>query len=541
MKQSSGSNSNNIQVGRDLILNLQKISKYLSEDIPIAIQKTLAGVDEKINELFPDGVYSMRSKDIMQRFDSSKMISSLGLIGIPIDVSFKVLEKTVEKIENYSYESKKLDALSIRQFVAHSIMTVETVNHSNNRIQMWSDFYIRRYGDPNHRIEIIQPDGGVEYLEQKYVESVVIKDVINFILKQTNFESFRKDISNTELHDMSREIVELITSINIYKIHYDTLLKISIEHALQPPHPWIVERAFDYKSVKYDYDKVQYHLEKLHQFIKRDDFGSIIYSLREIIHHSCSAILCHYGVFMGCGEFATLHNLYNLLVKISESNYDFENAYAKVNVLVSDIDKNNIDIHSFIKCLKNIRQRIHYSSESDSGKIKIYIELTEQLLNDYYYILLKSYIELNALKASFDFSKLTQYNLKTLIIDAINVLPFFKFEFDSDKSVWLSHSLNGGVFSLFKAKILFYCSFSDNILIHKDEINEAHKIVLGMAHVSNAFLIISNRIVSDDDKNDLRQLFSKGIFAAVISINDFIDIATNKDPEKHLRGLLNFK
>ncbi len=541
MKQSSGNSSTNIQAARDIIISLKDISQYLSKDIPSAIEESLLNVDKKVNELFPEGVESLKSKDKNQPFNSSKIISSLGLIGIPIDVSFLVLEKTVNKIELYKTDSDTLDALKIRQFVANSIMTIETHNHSASKIQIWADYYIRRYGDPNHRIEIIMPDGNNEFLEQKFVENHLLRDLVNNILTQTDYLKFQNEISNTEIRAMAREIVEIITSLNIYRIHYDTFFRIAKEHALQPPHPWFVIRPFDYLSVKYDYDKVQFHLAKLDFFEKSNDFGAILFCIREIIHHSCSAILSYYGVFIGCGEFAALNNLYNLLIKISESNYYFESSYTKVDILITDISKNYIDLYEMIKCLKDIKRRVSYSINTEPSNIETYITLTRQLANKYVFILLSKYIELNSLKEKFNLSDMKESNLIDIVKTSIHILPFFQLGDENHNYFWISQSLKGGVFELIRHQILIYCTFSNNDENHTVEIDIASKLVNQMHHVSNSFIVISNRDVSNSDKIMLKKLFNDGVFAAVISIEKFIDITTDKSPDSQLRNMIKIK
>jgi hypothetical protein len=197
----------NTESNRNVIVTLQSVAKELGEDISNKIEKALHDVDEKVNGLFPEGVIRFNNEDIREPFNSAKIISSLGLIGIPIDISFKILRKTILKIENYSIESDSLEALKIRQFISNAIMSVETQNHSATRVQIWADSYIRRYGDPNQRIEIILYDGEVVYLEQKFVENNIIPDLIDSILKQTNYKKFKKEISNNEIKNMTREIV----------------------------------------------------------------------------------------------------------------------------------------------------------------------------------------------------------------------------------------------------------------------------------------------------------------------------------------------
>ncbi|MFZ1400101.1 MAG: hypothetical protein WAS33_24575, partial [Candidatus Promineifilaceae bacterium] len=141
---------------------------------------------------------------------------------------------------------------------------------------------------------------------------------------------------------------------NVYEIHYDTLYRMVSDIALNPPHPWVVKRAFDGSIIEYDLDRATDHASNMLAAFEDGDFPSARHKCMECLEHSCSALLAYYGVFMGVKPFHNLmrtlklpdtnpllwkklkiHQLEGDLSGLGRSLMEFQNYLSKANKLTS--------------------------------------------------------------------------------------------------------------------------------------------------------------------------------------------------------------
>lgn len=132
--------------------------------------------------------------------------------------------------------------------------------------------------------------------------------------------------------------------------------------ALQPPHPWLVSRAFDFDSILYDYERSYTHAVNVMKVLEYSEFDSGKYPLRECVHHSCSGILSIYGVFMGCGYLSPLYNLTYQVYQIIEGRAQDVLEYSKIGNLRHDLFTFDKEIKVFHKELLELRDGVDWKN-----------------------------------------------------------------------------------------------------------------------------------------------------------------------------------
>jgi len=504
--------------------------------IPTVLQKVLKKIDNEVNSLFPDGIISKKHIGKHQEFNSSRMISSLGQIGIPIDASFKILNKAIAYIK--TLPKGNLTALDIRRAVANSIPTVATHYDSNRHNSLlWADFYTRRYGDPDNRIIIVGPGNKSYELEYKFIENVLLREIFRSVYKNP-INEFSEAVSSADKKRMVKEVFELVKALNIYRLNYSTLLQLVTEYVLHPPHPWFVHKESNIGTVVYDFKKATEHWEKIESYKKNEDWGSVIACVKEVIHHSCSGLLANYGIIMGCGENSTLVNLQRVISSIINNDYDFESSYSNIDKLVSDINTYEIKIDEFAKKLKDLWNLLCISINSTEDKIDKYINTTSTLLNDYIKKLLSARLRLQEIRNAFINLENTRIEYFQMMKIGIENLSCFKISgVVNFKFIWAVHSIKEGLFNDIAPRVLFMLSFNeDETTSHKNCISTALKKVNNSRAYrgSNAFIIISNREVHKNEKEYLASLVEEGIYGAIIPMQSYIRLVASEEYMKKI-------
>lgn len=528
----------NIVAGRDINISLKELSDIFEPYLINLIDSKIKEVDNKVNNLFPELVESARTKDNNTRFSSKLMISSLGLIGVPIDAAILILDSIVPEFELISANSKVLSALQIRECVANALLKFDSKFYTNKKVQVWADRYIRRYGNPERRIQVLYNDGNLKILDIEFLRNNLIPHLVSTILSQTRYEDFKKWVTESEVRAMAREILDMVSSLNIYRIHYETLLLLSKEMALQPPHPWLVQKAFDFEAVYYNYDRAMHHFNNITKKYTDVETPLLLYSARECLHHSCSAILSYYGICIGCGDNSAIHNLDLILKNMYSRKKELINHYSRVDVFYCDLKKYDIEIIDIINCIVRIKLNINVNNISSPDIIKDHtkhIEVIVLLMKQ----LLENYVQVNLLR-NVNIEVLQKVDFINVAQNAISIFPNIEIVSKNKNHFWVKHVFSKYFGDLISEKslVLITCNSQKN---HNKEIELAKRYLKERQGISNSFIILSNRHISQTDKLQLISLQKERIYGAITNLEHVINVITNDNPEKYIEALLKNK
>ncbi len=366
-KLSERRNKNLIKENGRLKERIQRIEfKQKKEDIKTVIEEKIKEIDESINSLFPEKVYSPRFPS-NQLFSSQLLINSMMSMGIPLNVTLNVLESCIPEIIGLKRQVAQLETSHIRKAVASSLYKLDQDMYSEEQIQAWGDSYVRKYGNPNIRPLVLMDvedntHHEIEPLTYKFVKRKLVPALIETVIGSKSFKYLLKSVRKKEDARIADVIIKSVKNLDVSRIHYSTLLALAKDLALQPPHPWLVPKAFDFKSILYDYERASNHAINVKKVIEYGNFDSGKYPLRECVHHSCSGILAVYGVFMGCGYLSPLYNLTYQLNQIIQNRAQDVLEYSKIGNLKHDLFLMEIELSDFHKDLVRLRDDVDWKN-----------------------------------------------------------------------------------------------------------------------------------------------------------------------------------
>lgn len=276
-------------------------------------------------------------------------------MGIPFEVCLDVLDNCLPELIGLKRQVAQLQTSHIRKAVASSLYKLNQDLYSEDQIQAWGDAYVRRYGNPSSRI-LVLTENDIEPLSYKFLKKKLLPALFETVIGSKQFSYLINSSRKREEERMARQIIRAIKNLDLGRIHYQTLLDLSKDLALQPPHPWLVPKAFDYGSILYDYERASFHASKVRIMLKDGTTKDGNYPIRECIHHSSSGILAMYGVFMGCGYLAPFYNIIYHLKQIIDGNTDNLFNYSKIEALPSDLNSIGKNIMSLYKILKKLQK-----------------------------------------------------------------------------------------------------------------------------------------------------------------------------------------
>ena len=515
-----------IVAGRDVIINAPDLSKKFNEIYNELLKPSFENFDQRIADIFPEGLFSSTSENTQIEFSSEKLFSSLTLLGIPINVALHAVSRTEYELTKLSQNQKKMSTDDIRWAVANSLYHYDSSGYCHKKRQFWGDKYVRIYGRPNQQLIVITQDGGFHELNYKYILNTIIPHLIESILGSGKFEHLLKIISQEDKKEMADEILKAIKSLGIYRIHFTSLIKIAKELALQPPHPWLVESAFDYESIAYDYEKAKKHFLDMIGSFEKQNIESCLYSFRETVHHSCSAILAYYGIYMGCGYLAPLHTLYRIIVFLEKGIPIDATCVEKIDIK-SDLRNLGISITEFNRCVKLLREQLSVSGESEKEEIKLAINLAKNMF-EYCDNLLFSFFKLYSVQQSYRINLNNIAAVEEAAKAAFHIIPGFEFSTDRKQRIWLIHNHSTPLFRNIKNRILFVPLYSATGKITPSFLSGFEKDISN-PQLSNCILYISNSKFSPSCYTFKEILNSKGILSFFVTIEDLTNAALSEE------------
>ena len=282
------------------------------------MEHLLKGYDERINEAISHRLISRTEDDAVTTFSSERLLISLARLGIPLVETLSVLDQVGEQLSKHAkkHTDEVVTTWHLRQIVFQALHHLDPGKYDRSDIEKWGDAYARRFGNPKNRTSVIMEDGESEYLTFQFLTEQIVPEIVTEIL-DIQFDQLRVDlISNKDIQRIADEILSVVQYMNVYEIHYDTLYRMVSDIALNPPHPWVVKRAFDGVIIEYDLERATDHAINMVAAFDEGDLPSARHKCMECLEHSCSALLAYYGVFMGVKPF---HNLMRTL-KLPDTN-----------------------------------------------------------------------------------------------------------------------------------------------------------------------------------------------------------------------------
>lgn len=382
--------SNNSKKQKGIGLNNKNISvDTININSSIAdLLKTLSysfdAEDKEINRKLPNRVLINKTQG-HEAYQTSKIVSSLLQLGIPLTAAFEIAQKTIEKVWNYidlntsSDKNIPLSTKNIREMVSQSIQEMDINKFSFSQIESWVNKYARRYGHNNHVVKIYKLDGSESIpVSYDYISGEFLDDVISEIISD---ESVFSEINQHYRKEIATEILDFINNCDLYKVNYDALKNIIIEIAIQPPHPWFVNDKTQKAIKKYDEECLEKNLKKIKVAIQNSNPVPQSSKL-EIIHHASALILETNNYFVGCCDLSAFYILKDLLTDLMDSNkWDFVISKSKFSDLLTDITLSDLDINKLINEITSINKFISTRRINNEHFDECIITFAEDALN----------------------------------------------------------------------------------------------------------------------------------------------------------------
>ena len=340
------------------------------------VAQVFSSEDKFINDSIPGKIIVNKTND-KEEFKTSKIITSLLQLGIPLSAAYEIAQLTIYRIKEFitTYRNTEniLTTKDIRKMVSESIQEISVDRFPYEDIENWNNKYIRRYGHNNKRIQIYynntETTNDISY---DFIHNTLIDDIIDDITKGKK-EYVR--IPSKHKNELATEILSFINSCDLYRINYTVLKDIVKEIALQPPHPWFINQETQQQIMKYDYECLENNISKLEKSIS-ETIDSPQSVKIEVLHHASALILEKYEHFLGCYDLSSFYLLKHLLDELIEpENWDLSVKHSKASKLLADMSFAHIDIIDFINTMDLINSQIKSH--------KIYNEKFDELLIEF--------------------------------------------------------------------------------------------------------------------------------------------------------------
>jgi hypothetical protein len=511
---------NNIKAGGNVTINKPG---NLRDDL----EKRLDFIDKEINNVVRT-VIAKTKKDAEEPFSSRRMFRSLISIGIDADVAIEVIENI---LPHFPKENEDITSNDIRRAVKISIYNLSPSKYPKNKLQAWGDNYVRRYGDSHRQINVLHGDDSTELLNFNYIKCQLIPNLVEEIIG-AKLSSMSLVISSNNISSMSEVILEHVKSLNLLSIRYSTLLHLSVDLAIQPPHPWFSTKETSEKITEYDFGRASDHFGRMKELWNNKDIHNCWHSMQETIYHSCSMVLSYYRMFMGCSSIAPIQNLNNIVkALINKDNVSLWEE-TRISQIKGDLISTSINEHEFTRLLDNILKHYsNYTEESLEYLIDKSIELYELCTS-----LINKRLELDRIVQSPELhSDLECKNIVLQILMRIEVIKRHLPISGDQNNFWLVHNSRSAVFNEIKAKILI-STICGHVVENEYELFERIKQSVDILEDNLGFSNTIIFVLASDDidmiRHRIRQAGGRGFRAIVLSIKDASIICdSNNRPE----------
>ncbi|MFK7800937.1 MAG: hypothetical protein AB8G95_04845 [Anaerolineae bacterium] len=429
-------------------------------------------VDERVNSRYYQGFISPAQNNERVKFDSEKLVSSLLKLNLTLTVAMKVLVETVTMLDSL-LTSERVDLANdlktshIREAVVQAIYRLSNL-YGRNQVQVWGDRYARRFGGTHHRIQVIHQNGDVEELSYSFIKNYLLPNIFQNLF-YLDFDKFRADILPAEHTSiMAKSIVEYVRAIDLYHIRYDFLVDLVTEIGIQPPHPWFAPEKFAQIVIDYDLNQIQYHKLRADFFIEKNDAGSLIHHCKELMHHSCSALLSNYGCYLGCFNLAPLRILIGMIEYHAASRFDESDGFFRFKQFFGDLVSTlEIDHERFVQKLKQVERYLGQDPVREGPGLEVVVDFCLEMSEEMTSLISHRKSTVRKIE-NYDSEIKTRQQLLEVAKDVLVRVPGIRFAPQQDdlneNVMWAYHDLTSAVFSKISPK------FAISVLIEADEV-----------------------------------------------------------------------
>lgn len=420
-----------------------------------------------------------------------------------------------------------------------AIYSLDTPAFGGHSIQYWGDLYARRYGNPDERIRVIHADGSEDFIDYKFMRNTLIPNLIENILGISHDRLHYKLITKTDIEQMSTKILDSVKRLNLYSIQYKTLLNLAYDLAIQPPHPWFVNEQYLCRTVEYDLARAEDHHNRMHSHLQSSDPASCRNSCYENIHHACSAMLAHYGMFMGTKFLRPLHVLiYVLNMRNDEGNIVLWH-FCRIQQIEGDLRALGVSIKDLSRILAKTSKLINGASENTETHLvnnasKIY-NTAKLLINS------KDNMRANIALLKENPSLVSDGIFFETIRNILKAVPGFEVPDAHDKTFfWLINKRNDSIFRDIKSKILIWPIFQHGTIrcnSIETPVAECNNII-SRTMLSNTAIFIALENYSGQCSTYIKDVNSKESSFFLFNTVDIISIYEARDRATKFQSLL---
>lgn len=351
---------------------------------PLPISEVLAKLyglfreeDAEINKLIPNGVVTTKTNEVSE-FRSDKILSSLLKVGIPLELTVRVLEMVIVKIQSLVSKTHDLSTKDIRRHVADAIRNIESVD--SFEAEEWSYRYTRKYGHDSRRVVICNfPEGGNVEISYSVIYKVVREAFSLMIPTQAVDEIPRRQLDN-----IASYVLEFVNSCDMYYFDYQLLVGMVVEMARQPPHPWVITQKTRNLLYEYDIDAIESNILQ----IQNAESGDIAlrYCCAEIVHHASSLMLEKYEWFLGLDDFTSFYILKSLINKYNTTEFleilSMNHSMQKLERDISLIGESLCSLSALMADIHKVINNVNTLTKEDINNVVKYGRLAISLVRD---------------------------------------------------------------------------------------------------------------------------------------------------------------
>lgn len=320
-KNQSVQGHQNVVAGNDINVNIQNVISNFDTELKNIFIKETDRINNIVRELLPNGILNHKLNERVP-FCARRLCQSLLELTIPFEVVVDIISDISTEIEKVKDE--EISTSDLRRIVYNLLRTLDFSKYGE-KISLWGEHYVRKYGNPDERIQIImEEEGRVEYMSYEILEKKLIPDLYHKCYNSDIYEDLEKIGSKTLIRTISSEIIEKVRMLNLNFIRYSTLHKLSFDLAIQPPHHWFTEKSMKESHLDYNMEKAKKAYDGLDKKLPERDLK---YFSIEFVEHSCAFILSLYSLFIGLGKLRPLITLKKYLefsIKNSEDELLWE-------------------------------------------------------------------------------------------------------------------------------------------------------------------------------------------------------------------------
>lgn len=336
-------------------ITIEQLKSHRSVDMMVSeyLDLKMKELDKRANEIYP-GKYYLPAKDSYEEFSCRKLINSLSAIGIPIEACFEVIEYVIIELQRTKGHISQISTNQVREYISNALYSYS--RRGANLPFDWEDKYIRRYGNPDRRITVIEADGNIVPLTFKYIKQYLLSKIFENIIDGLDSKKFLQTLRHNERAIVSKIILDTVKLIEMEQIDHDTLLAMTKTMILRQPHPWMTRKGFDENCIRYELEKANFHYRQIREFSSDEHVVEVSrHSIRELVHHSCSGILTIYGAYKGAQFISSLDYLINNLIKLNTDKGSYLFQYSSFKSISYDLEGLGTESNELLDKIKTIK------------------------------------------------------------------------------------------------------------------------------------------------------------------------------------------